>query len=75
MKRWVLRSNLSVFGWMKHCFYGFKYYFQLPSVTSHFYETNNEKKKGKRNILSGVGLELTPPFGDQNARSHCVLGR
>ena len=36
---------------------GLKYYFQLPSVTSHFYETNNEKK---RNILSGVGLEPTP---------------
>ena len=25
--------------------------------------------------LSEVGFEPTPPFGDQNARSHCVLGR
>ena len=27
------------------------------------------------NSLSGVGFEPTPPFGDQNARSHCILGR
>ena len=26
-------------------------------------------------MLSGVGLEPTPSFGDQNVRSHCVLGR
>ena len=25
--------------------------------------------------LSGVGFEPTPPFGDQNARAHCVMGR
>ena len=53
---------------------GLKCYFQLPSVTSHFYETNNEKKE-KRNILSGVGFEPTRPFGGQDACSHCVLGR
>ena len=25
--------------------------------------------------MSGVGFEPTPPFGDQNARSHCLMGR
>ena len=34
----------------------------LPAALSNF-------------ILSGVGFEPTPPFGDQNARSHCILGR
>ena len=24
--------------------------------------------------MSGVGFEPTPPFGDQNARSHCLMG-
>ena len=23
--------------------------------------------------MSGVGFEPTPPFGDQNARSHCLM--
>ena len=28
-----------------------------------------------KKTLSGVGFEPTPPFGDQNARSHCLMGR
>ena len=32
------------------------------------------KLKSKK-AMSGVGFEPTPPFGDQNARSHCVMGR
>ena len=26
-------------------------------------------------MLSGVGFEPTPPFGDQNARPHFLMGR
>ena len=29
----------------------------------------------KKKTMSGVGFEPTPPFGDQNARSHCLMGR
>ena len=28
-----------------------------------------------KKTMSGVGFEPTPPFGDQNARSHCLMGR
>ena len=29
----------------------------------------------RKKLLSGVGFEPTPPFGDQNARPHFVIGR
>ena len=46
-------------------------YFTTWETSRH----SNITLKEKKTIMSGVGFEPTPPFGDQNAQSHCVMGR
>ena len=47
----------------------------LASVLKGEHNIGKRKQKIKKITLSGVGFEPTPPFGDQNTRSHCVMGR
>ena len=45
----------------------------LAPVIEGKHNIGKRKQKIKKVTLSGVGFEPTPPLGDQNTRSHCVL--